>query len=131
MSLYYLNYFSNKWEETTLSKLSPNYFKSIDKYLNNILKKEGTNKLCNCKNVQELMLLNESCEENRSDRFNEMKFLYGLIDDDSIEGLIKYKNYICDNNLIDTKKYEDHYKNNKAISYICSIQNKILGNKSI
>ena len=123
-----MKYFSKKWNQTNLSKLSPNYFKSIEEYLSNILKKEGTNKLINCSNIQELMILNEHCEENRLDRFNEMKSLYMLINDDSIEGLIKYKNYIDDNGLLETQKYKNDYQNNKAIKYICNIQIKILNN---
>lgn len=128
MSLYYLKYFLNNWNATNLSKISPDYFKSIEKYLNNILKKEGTNKLSNCNNIQELMILNEHCEENREDRLNEMKTLYGLIDDASIEGLLKYKNFIDGNDLLNIQKYKDNYQNNEAVNYICSIQRKILNN---
>lgn len=126
MSLYYLKYFSKYWKDCPLSKINPTYFKSIEQYLDNILKKEGTNKLSNLNNLDDLRRLNEYCEENRADRFNEMKKLYKLIDDDSIKGLLKYKDFVGQDGALDTFKYKAKYLNNKSVTYICNIQENIM-----
>ena len=100
---------------------------SIKQYLNDILKKNGTKRLTNCKNFTELIIINETSEYRREDRLDEMKKLFELIDEKSIVGLINYKDYVLDGKiLLDCNRYTKQFTSNKAVSYLCKIQNNIV-----
>ena len=128
MSLYFLKLFYKFWRDCDLSKLNNNYSDSIKKYLDDVLQKDnGTNRLYNCKNINELLIINEHSQEKRNDRYNEMIDLYNKIKKNNIIGLIKYKDYIIKNKfLLNTEEYKMAYKNNEAVALICNIQDRIL-----
>ena len=126
LSLYFLIYFYKNWDNIELSKLNKNYDTSIKEYLDDILNDLGTNRLSNCSNIDELIDINNTSTNNRIDRHNEMIELYKLMDDNNINSLIKYRDYIIDNSiLLDTKKYLNDFNNN-AVKYICNLQDNVL-----
>lgn len=56
-----------------------------------------------------------------------MKQLYSIIQKEDIIGLIQYKDYIQWNTIVlNTKQYKEAYPDNKAVSYLCHLQDNIL-----
>lgn len=127
LSLYFLKLFYKNYEKSDLYKLNKDYKDNILNYLNDILKKTGNDWLKTCSTKEELMEINDTSEIKREDRRNEMFELYRLLDDENIQGLIKYRDYVISGTkFLDTYKYKEAYKNNKAINFLCDLQeNKI------
>ena len=126
LSLYFLNYFYENWNDIELSKINKNYNISIKEYIEDILNDKGTNRLSNCSSLDELVDINKSSTNNREDRHNEMIKLYKLMNKDNINSLIKYRDYVIDNSiLLDTKNYLKKFSND-AVKYLCELQDNVL-----
>lgn len=126
LSLYFLNYFYENWNDIELSKINKNYYISIKEYIEDILNDKGTNRLSDCSSLDELIDINKSSTNNREDRHNEMIKLFKLMDKDNINSLIKYRDYVIDNSiLLDTKNYLKKYSND-AVKYLCELQDSVL-----
>lgn len=127
MSLYFLNFYSKNWKKCELEIFNANYNKYIEDYLDDNLEDEGTDRLENCSSLKELKDIEKTSTTQREDRNNEMKKLFTYIKKENIEGLINYRDYIIEDSiLLDTKKYRSKYPDNKAVEYICSLQDNIL-----
>lgn len=127
VSLYFLKYFSEKWPLLPLYELDPNYAIEYDKYLNNELSKEGNKQLTLCSSIEELKQLNATSQEERENRRYERDRLFNLLTSENILALISYRDFAVDNLLLDTVKYRQEYVNNPAVSYLCTLQDKIVG----
>ena len=127
VSLYFLKYFFEKWPLLPLYELDPNYAIKYDKYLNNELSKEGNKQLTLCSSIEDLKQLNAISQIDRESRQYERNKLYSLLNKDSIPALIYYRNFAIDVLLMDSYGYRRAYSNNSAVSYLCDLQDKIVG----
>lgn len=127
MSLFFLAYFRDHWNESELYEVNENYSTSIADYLDDIIFSRGNNRLSDCKNQDELMEINKTSQEQREDRKNEMIELYQMLVSDDIKGLICYRDHIVQGKkILDTKKYRSAYPNNAAVKYLCDLQDNII-----
>lgn len=96
------------------------------KYHNDVLKQSGTGALSSVHCYKELEVINETAEDRREDRFYEMKNLYKTMTDESILGLLHYRDYKVEEKLlIDSKRYSNDYQN-EAIKYLCDLQDGMI-----
>lgn len=128
LSLYVLDLFINTWNNCFLSTINKTYFNSIRQYLKNICKNEITNGLSKCKTLDELKLINDNSEDNRSDRRSERNRVYNLFKENPCEifHIKDYQKYRENNGLlIDFNKWIEVEKDSKLIKEISKIQPKI------
>lgn len=127
MSLYFLSYFYETWKTNALCTINFMYDMYIKKYLQDILNKKGNNRLSLCNGYAELMEIDRTSQEQRDDRKNEMVGLYANIIKRDIKGLIQYRDYIYPNEkILNCEKYLQDYPFNRAVKYLCNLQNSIL-----
>ena len=131
MSMVILKYFADQWNNCLLYKCNQDYRESIIKYLNDILSHRGNSRLTNCNGKHELLDIEQTCQENRDDRRDEVHNLYSFIyTKNDIYGMIHYKDFVHNQNFIlNTKEYINCFENSKAIQYICNLQNNALKTK--
>lgn len=87
----------------------------------------GTDELSKCTSLKMLKLIDRESQNNRNTRKNEMHKLFSYIDNNSIIGLIGYREYIMTGTiLLDTKKYKRDFCDNEAVAYLCDLQDKII-----
>jgi hypothetical protein len=98
ISLFILKISAEHWELCPLYILNNNYNKSILKYFQNEYKKHGS-KLKDCKNIDELKRIEETCEEKRLERFDERNMIYDIIIkfQKKVKIIFYYTNYIHNN----------------------------------
>jgi hypothetical protein len=101
ISLFTLRILAKHWKLCPLYDLNNNYDKSIFNYLESEYKKNGS-KLKDCKSIYELKQIEETCEERRSERFDERNMIYDIIIkfQKRIRIIFYYANYIHKNNLL-------------------------------
>jgi hypothetical protein len=99
--LFILKISAKHWELCPLYISDNNYSRSILNYFQNEYKKHGS-KLKDCKNIDELKKIEETCEEKRSERFDERNMLYDIIIKFQKKSKIifYYTNYIHNNKLL-------------------------------
>ena len=131
MSLFFLKQAIINWEFIKPQTFGQSYKESIVEYLNNLLLEKGTNKLANSKSVEELQRINDSSQDNRNTRKNEMHELFLRLDGDNINGLINYRKYILRKTiLLNTKKYKTAFYGNQAVTYLCNLQDNIVSQRT-
>lgn len=128
VSLFFLQYFWANWTQCELYNWDPGYCKYFKSYLESRLNTPGNHRLGQCYDVEELKAINQTSQDCREDRAEEMHSLYKMIRlVEDIEGLVHYKDFVVPETiLLDTSKYRDAYPNSLAIQYLCSLQEKIL-----
>jgi hypothetical protein len=101
ISLFILKILAEHWRLCPLYDLNNNYDKSILNYFENEYKKNGS-KLKDCKNIDELKQIEETCGERRSERFDERNMIYDIIIkfQKRIKIIFYYTHYIHENNLL-------------------------------
>ncbi|GAA0857765.1 hypothetical protein GCM10008916_12800 [Clostridium nitritogenes] len=127
-SLYILNFCSEKWSDCFLSKYSSAYHKGISNYLTEIYNKITTTGLKRCKNIYDLIFINETSEEDRIQRVIERNYVFNLfkIYRDDIPLITDYRKYIQSEVLIDFDKWIQDTNNNEFIIELSKIQPKII-----
>lgn len=129
MSLYFLDYFATNWSRCSLSNFNAEYGSSIRTYLNNLLLNDGNCRLTQAKDQCELEDINCTAQvtEKRIDRKNEVQNLYSVLKITDVIGLLRYREYMIDGSiLLDTERYRNDYFGNKAVAYLCGIQESII-----
>lgn len=127
ISLFFLTYFRDHWNNSELYKYNEKYSTSILNYLNEIISSRGNNRLSACRGYDELMEIDRTSQDQREDRKNEMLGLYQILVSGDIKGLICYRDYIIQSEkILDTKLYRSACPNNAAVKYICDLQDNIL-----
>lgn len=120
VSWYCLSALSSRWRECELSRENETYFRSVERYLQDILNLEGTSKLSHCASYGELMEMNRTSEEQREDRQNEVREMYVSLNAKYIKGLIHYRDFVDpENHLVDSSRYMKMYLDNPLVSMIC------------
>lgn len=131
MSLFFLKEAVINWESIRPQDFSQSYKEGIIEYLNNLLLEKGTNELTNSKSIKELQQINDSSQDNRNTRKNEMHELFLHLDKDNINGLINYRKYILPGTiLLNTKKYKAAFYSNQAVACLCNLQDNIVSQQT-
>jgi hypothetical protein len=101
ISLFIVKILAEYWDFCPLYDLNNKYDKSMLDYFENEYKKCGS-KLKNCKSIYEIKRIEETCEEIRSERFDERNILYNIIIkfQKRIKIIFDYTNYVHKNNLL-------------------------------
>lgn len=129
MSLYFLDYFATNWSRCSLSNFNAEYGSSIWEYLNILLLNDGNFRLTQAKDQSELEDINCSAQvaEKRIDRKEEVRYLYSVLKITDVIGLLRYREYMIDGSiLLDTERYRNVFFGNKAVAYLCGIQESIM-----
>lgn len=109
MSLYILWQSSEKWSKCTLAKENPNYNNCLRKYLSDERNCAADNKsaLKKCHTASDLQKIEQTCEDRRSDRFQERNYLYELFrkNPEYMPMIVAYSHYAHDNLLIDLDQW--------------------------
>jgi hypothetical protein len=129
MSLFIMKYIGKHWKENILYNINKKYDKSIFTYINNENDKVGTNLLKKCNTIELLKDIEETCQDNRCDRFYERLFLYRLFIKmpNKIKAIFSYTDFLKDNGLlIDFDKWIEIDKENRSfLETVKIIQPKI------
>ena len=127
MSLYFLARYRDNWKELSLYKCNAVYDKTVGEYLENELRKEGTERLSRCSSYQELLEIDETSQECREDRRIERNKLFSLICERDIKGMIFYRDYIIPNSkILDCDRYLQDFPFSAPVKYLCDLQTNIL-----
>ena len=128
VSLFFLAYFRDHWNESELCKVNGNYYTSVSEYLDDIISLKGNGRLSGCKGYYDLIKIDETSQDKREDRKNEMVGLFHVLTSSDIKGLICYRDYVIKGRkILATERYRSAYPNNAAVKYLCDLQNDILG----
>ena len=126
-SLYSLKWFSDNWASVSISERNPTFSENIKTYLEDLLSKEGTKRLSNCRSVCELEEINRTSQEKRDDRRNEMNRIFSLLGDEDLFALFSYRNFVKPGTIaLDTTAYSKAYQSVNAVHYLCALQDQIL-----
>lgn len=127
MSLYFLAWYRDNWEELSLYKYNAVYDKKVGEYLEDELRKEGTERLSRCSSYQELLEIDRTSQDCREDRRTERNKLFSLIYERDIKGMIYYRDYIIPNSkILDCDRYLQDFPFSAPVKYLCDLQTNIL-----
>ena len=127
MSLYFLEWYRDNWEELSLYKYNAVYDKKVGEYLEDELRKEGTERLSRCGSYQELIEIDRTSQNCREDRRTERNKLFSLIYERDIKGMIYYRDYIIPNSkILDCDRYLQDFPFSAPVKYLCDLQTNIL-----
>lgn len=90
---------------------------------------DGNFRLTQAKDQSELEDINYSAQvaEKRIDRKEEVRYLYSVLKITDVIGLLRYREYMIDGSiLLDTERYRNVFFGNKAVAYLCGIQESIM-----
>ena len=127
MALYYLDYYIENWESTSLARYNTtyDYKEQIQSQLDYQYTKDNDEAQyaeysLSIADEETLAIINEKAEDNREYRNNEMHELYTLIKPEYIKGLIEYRDY-TDGLLLKTAEYKNAFPDNPAVAYLCDL----------
>lgn len=122
MSLYLLHWSAEHWERCELFKLNPNFRNNIGDYLNEELKKTGTDEFQKCTTIKKLKKYD--AEERRETHRNERNSLYfEIINNPLLYRIVcEYQKYVSNNRImIDFEDWEKH-SSNQLIRFLHKMQ---------
>jgi hypothetical protein len=133
MSYVLLEHIKETWSEISLTINMEDKDKQFwnsewSKYINDAYIHEGTpnNRLSNA-SKDELDVINATSQIERVDRWGEVIEMLKRYDQESLEGLIKYKDYVIPGTIyLDTPRYRTAFPGNSVIEYLCDLQDTIL-----
>lgn len=122
MSLYILYWAAEHWAKCDLFIFNPNFGNSISVYLNDELKKQGSDEFRKCTTIEKLK--EYDAEEHRESHRNERNSLYCEILKDPLvfRCVCEYQNYVDNNRItIDFDKWEKN-NTNPLIRFLHTLQ---------
>lgn len=131
MSLVFLHAFDKNWDNISFSKVLKNFNIKIQQYLCDRLNEQGNGRLSKCCGLAELQEINQTSEEQRIDRREEMhKLFYYVKDVEDVKALVHYRDFIEPNTiLLDTDKYRAAYPDLESIQYLCELQENAISKR--
>lgn len=130
-TLFMLEYFQYHWSSCSLSQSNPSYYTAIAEYKVDIMNERGIDYISKIKTQSELEDFNKNILSDSQKYHNETIFLANAIKKSTLAGLFAYRDYVKEGTLIlDTESYRAAFPRNKAVNYLCSLQDKIMRNIS-